>query len=60
VWTIFRKQIDYRRKYEDEKARADKMEIELVKLINEMQELVNGFSIFRGRNKGKTTKHYVE
>tara|TARA_B100000470_G_C19706406_1_gene353370 strand:- start:170 stop:352 length:183 start_codon:yes stop_codon:yes gene_type:complete len=60
MFSIFRKQIDYRRKYEDEKARADKMEIELVKLINEMQELVNGFSIFRGRNGIQTKKHHIE
>ena len=39
--------INYKEKYEFEKARADAAERELITLASELQETLNGFSIFR-------------
>ena len=44
---FLRKKEDYKEKYEFEKRRADAAEKELMTLASELQETLNGFSIFR-------------
>jgi len=48
---FLRKKEDYKAKYEFEKARADAAEKELMTLASELQETLNGFSIFRRHRK---------
>tara|TARA_B100000953_G_scaffold132703_1_gene109623 strand:+ start:839 stop:1003 length:165 start_codon:yes stop_codon:yes gene_type:complete len=48
---FFKKKTDWKAKYEFEKARADQAEKELITLASELQETLNGFSIFRRGRK---------
>ena len=57
MFGLGKKKIDYKEKYEHERARADTAEKELVRLVSELQETVNGFSIFRGRNTAMLQKY---
>ena len=55
--TFFEPKVDYKEKYEYEKARADSAEGQLVALASELQEVLNGFSIFRGRKSEVLQKY---
>ena len=58
LFGMFKTKIDYKEKYEYEKARAEAAEKELFTLASELQETLNGFSIFRRGRKSEVLQKY--